>query len=357
MTALWQNDGSEWTLLSPKPFDREATLHDRVQEAPQLLPLSGSPGLVMLGREVACGRGWADLVAVEPLTGRLVLIEVKLANNEESRRAVVAQLLSYAAFVRGLSLDQLNDVLRPQLLKLGRSTVTDAVSAADEVGTFDQRVFEDALSENLLAGAFRLVFVLDSAPADLVRLVGYLESISSDALVIDLVTVSAFQIGDTEILVPQRVDPERDVSSTPSGTRATATATVTPGIEGFRDAIDGAPAASQDELRRLALWAGELESLGLARLFTSHGRGRKTLVARLPGEDVGLVTVWMDTNDAYLQVFRSVFERRAPHSLQLIEETGVEIRQGTSIKNPTSAELELLKRAYMEASERLVPPS
>ena len=59
-----------------------------------MVPLAGSPRLTVLGREVRLGTGSADLLAVES-TGRLVIIEVKLAEDAESRRAVVAQVLSY----------------------------------------------------------------------------------------------------------------------------------------------------------------------------------------------------------------------------------------------------------------------
>lgn len=41
------------------------------------------------------------MIAVEP-NGRLVVIEVKLANNAEARRAVVAQVLTYAAYLHGV---------------------------------------------------------------------------------------------------------------------------------------------------------------------------------------------------------------------------------------------------------------
>lgn len=70
-----------------------------------MLPLAGSPQLTMLGREVRLGSGYADLIAVES-TGRLVIIEVKLADNAESRRAVVAQVLSYAGYLQGLDPEQ-----------------------------------------------------------------------------------------------------------------------------------------------------------------------------------------------------------------------------------------------------------
>lgn len=47
-----------------------------------MLPLAGYPRLTILGREVRLGTGSADLLAVES-SGRLVIIEVKLAGNAE----------------------------------------------------------------------------------------------------------------------------------------------------------------------------------------------------------------------------------------------------------------------------------
>ena len=49
--------------------------------------------MVVVGKEVALGNGYADLLAVEP-SGRLVVVEIKLARNAEARRAVVAQVLT-----------------------------------------------------------------------------------------------------------------------------------------------------------------------------------------------------------------------------------------------------------------------
>jgi hypothetical protein len=106
MTAIWQESPTdEWTLLKPTGFPDEKTLHDLVAAAPELLPLSGSPRLIVLGREVLLGSGYVDLLAIEP-DGRPVIIETKLRNNTESRRAVVAQVLAYAAALHGVSAEQ-----------------------------------------------------------------------------------------------------------------------------------------------------------------------------------------------------------------------------------------------------------
>jgi hypothetical protein len=204
-TAIWQRIGDEWRPLLPSGFPTEEKLHDLVEAAPNLLPLSGDPTVVVLGREVGLGPGYADLVAVE-LDGRLVIVEIKLRRNAEARRAVVAQILTYAAYLKGLTTEDLEEILRPHLVQLDATSAADAARRSDQSGEFDDRLFSEGLAESLSAGAFRLVLVLDEAPSELVQLVGYLESISN-GVVLDLITVSAYTAGGEEILVPQRVDP------------------------------------------------------------------------------------------------------------------------------------------------------
>jgi hypothetical protein len=91
------------------------------------LPLAGTPRLVALGHEGPLGGGYADLMAVEP-SGRLVLIEVKPASNAEARRAVVAQILAYAAYLKGIEQGSLqNEILRSNLMRLGYASIAVAV--------------------------------------------------------------------------------------------------------------------------------------------------------------------------------------------------------------------------------------
>src|SRR4051794_27644365 len=114
MSVIWRKEDEEWRRLLPAGFPSEEKLHDLVADAPSLLPLSGDPSVVVLGREVALGPGYADLVAVET-DGRPVVIEIKLRRNSEARRAVVAQILTYAAYLKGLTVGDFEDVLRSHL--------------------------------------------------------------------------------------------------------------------------------------------------------------------------------------------------------------------------------------------------
>jgi hypothetical protein len=334
------------------PFPDEATLHSLVEQAPQLLPLAGNPRLVIVGREVQLGSGWADLLALEP-SGRVVLIEIKLARNAEARRAVVAQVLTYAAYLYGMETAAFErEVLGRHLRALGHETLASAIAAVDQEGAFDAEEFSAGLEESLSQGRFRLVIVLDATPEELIRLVGYLEVVSNK-LLIDLITVSSYDVGGSAILVPQRVDPERHLEDSQSSRQPKRSGgRLVDGADDFVATIDRAPAEERPKLQRLAEWALALEREGLARLSTFHGIGNRwTLLPRLQPENVGLVTIWND-GGAYIQLWRSVFERRAPSTLPIVEAriAPTTIRQGSTIRDIDDAMLEALTLAYHEAT-------
>ena len=350
MTAsgIWTKDGDSWKLSPPERFPDEATLHDLIERNPEMLPLSGAPPLVILGREVLLGTGYADLLGVET-SGRPVIIEVKLAQNSEARRAVVAQILAYAAHLHGTTREQLEDRVKKNLGLLGRESLVDAVMSNQE-DAFDAEDFTEALDEHLQEGRFRLVFVLDEVPEELMTLVAYLEHVT-DKLVIDLVAVSSFDIAGTSVVVPQRVTPERHEVTVED--RSKESGTLYPGSEHFEASINQAPPETQEALHRLLQWARDLEQSGFVSLATYEGKGKKrfTLLPRLIPENVGLVTIW-NQGGAYLAFWRSVFEKKAPAFIDRVGNlAGVTIGQGNTTWNINDELLDALTEAYKEAAK------
>lgn len=352
MTAIWQHNAMGWQLMAPSGFPDEAALHGLVEEALHILPLAGGPRLVMLGREVLLGGNWADLVAIEP-TGRLAILEIKLAKNAEARRAVVAQILTYAAYLRGMDVDTLErDVLGTHLRKRGYESLAQAVAADDQEGAFEQAAFEAMLASSLSEGHFRLVLILDEAPPELVRLIGYLGAVAGK-LTIDLITVATYEIGGAQVVVPQRVDAERNPGPPAPGPKRgnTPAGYLVEGKDAFVATIAHAAPEEQPRLRRLVEWASALECDGLAKLWTYHGKTGSTLLPYIPGEDAGLVTIWNETR-ASLSFWRSVFQRRAPRALAMFDTTdeAPKIGQGTTTRDITEHLLADLTTAYQEAA-------
>lgn len=355
MPAIWNHHGNGWSLMAPSGFPDEAALHELVAKAPQVLPLAGAPALIILGREVLLGGNYADLIAVES-TGRLTIIEIKLQKNAEARRAVIAQVLTYAAALHGVSIETLEkDVLASQLKAAGVDAISGAAKNQDQSGSFDHDAFTATLQQCLNEGGFRLVIVLDDAPAELVRIAGFLESVT-DKLLIDLVTVSAYDVGGSRMIVPQRVDPGLSTSNSIGGklsSQAVNSGRLVDGASDFESSFQDAPLAQRAIFEKLTNWAKNLENNGLVRLSTYHGSsGRLTLLPRLLADNVGLVTIWSDKGP-YLQFWRSVIERRAPEFLPALEQLALpaKIGQGTVTKVITDSLLEKLSDAYRTASK------
>jgi hypothetical protein len=350
VTAIWGTDpNGGWLPLAPTAYLAEAELHNLVHDAPQMLPLAGTPQLTVLGREVRLGNGYADLLAVES-TGRLVVIEVKLSTNAESRRAVVAQVLTYAGYLQGLDLAQLeSQILREKLGAAG--SVLGAVQADERQDVVDPAAFHDGISRSLADGSFRLVIVLDSAPDELIQVVGYLQMVT-DKIDIDLVTVTAYEVGSSRVLVPQRIEPARRAREmSDAAVNARQSGTQVYGSHDFRSAIDQAPPAFRDDLARLTDWAESLEAEGVARLATRSGTsGITSLKPVLHSGGVALVIISCDAKSSSMQFWRSVFERRAPEAIPAVEAAlGTKITQGNATRAFTEELLTALTDAYRQA--------
>jgi alkylated DNA nucleotide flippase Atl1 len=353
VTAIWSEGSDGWELLRPAGFPDEKALQELVATAPDLLPLSGSPRVVVLGREVQLGGGFADVVAIEP-SGRPVVIEVKLRNNAESRRAVVAQILAYAAALHGRSAEEFERTVTRHLAGRGlHDTVRDSAQA--EVADPDE--FQQTLDRALLDGALRLVLVLDQAPQELVRLVGYLEAVTH-GLIIDLVTVTSYDVGGKRVVVPQRIEPDKNERPERSAgealTTTTAnTGTTVPGVDAFRERIAAIPSEYRDTAATLATWGERIVGAGLADVQTYIGRGDEVvLLPRLLPERSGLVSLYLRSDGRpAVQWWRSVFDRRAPQSVEAVEAAGGgTLGQGTMAPSVTDGLLDALYDAYVEAA-------
>jgi hypothetical protein len=361
MTVVWGLDhAGAWQPLAASPYAAEKVLQDLVAQSPQMLPLAGSPRLTVLGTEVQLGAGRADIMAVES-SGRLVVIEIKLADNPEARRAVVSQILAYAAYLQGLDPQYLQSgTLAAHLSREGNSTIWEAVRNDDQEAALDQPAFADGLAASLSAGAFRLVIVLDQVPDELVQLVGYLELVT-DKVIIDLLTISSYEVGSSKVLIPQRIDPGRrqaELSSAEATARQANAAQ--PGAQEFRAAIEEAPREFRPLLERLLAWAESLTALPMIKLETFRGKNQiTTLLPRIRSDNAGLATIYLDPKTACIQLWPSVFQRRAPASIPAVNrELGVEMAPGRRIHEVSEGLLTALTCAYEEAAGAswAVPP-
>lgn len=230
-------------------------------------------------------------------------------------------------------------------------SVLGAVQADERQDAVDAEAFHDGISRSLADGSFRLVIVLDSAPDELVQVVGYLQMVT-DKIDIDLVTVTAYEVNGSRVLVPQRIEPARRTREMPdAAVSARQSDTQTSGFRDFRATIDQAAPEFRGDLVRLADWSESLEAEGLARLITRSGAsGITSLKPLLRSGAVALVTIVCDVKSTYMQLYRSVFEQRAPEAIPAVEAAlGAKITQGNSTRAFTEELLAALTGAYRQA--------
>jgi hypothetical protein len=180
-------------------------------------------------------------------------------------------VLSYAGYLQGLDPEQLETQILGRHLEADGSVLA-AVQAAGHQDAVDPEDFRKELARSLADGSFRLVIVLDSAPDELVQVVGYLQSIT-DKIDIDLVTVAVYDVAGSQVLVPQRIEPGRRLRELSD---AQVTARHAGGLHNgsaeFRADIAELPPPRRDVLARPADWAEAMERDGLVRLVTYRGK-------------------------------------------------------------------------------------
>lgn len=122
------------------------------------------------------------------------------------------------------------------------------------------------------------------------------------------------------------------------------------GGEEFRNAATSAGEPLQSTLMRHCAWAKQLESDGLASLRSYRGSGVVTLLPYPIGYNAGLITL---ASDGSIWTWRSVFEKRAPDAIELVERAlNGPLKQGGTIHEPDDELLAAIRAAYAEAGAR-----
>ncbi len=178
--------------MHERPYDTEAVLQEALATFPEVLAgptTSGDGGrLLLIRREALIPRtdGGVGVFALDHLfvdgDGVPVLVEVKRSSDTRIRREVIGQMLDYAANATTYwPIAQLQEALAVTVQQQGR-TVDEAIAEVWSSGELDD--FWKAVETNLRAGRVRLVFVADSLPPELVRVIEFLNAQMSPAEVL-----------------------------------------------------------------------------------------------------------------------------------------------------------------------------
>ena len=193
--------------LAAKRFD-ERWLQERLFAHPSLIPFEelepAFRGSVAVAMEVGVRSGSIDLLYVTP-DGLLTVAETKLWRNPEARRAVVSQLIDYAAELAKLDYESLVVAVRRATDAVGDPLVDGLVRAGHAV---DPARFHDAVSRNLRLGRFLLLAVGDGIHEGVAAMADFLQGQPHLGFSLRLVEMAVFEIGDPSdgtLLIQPRV--------------------------------------------------------------------------------------------------------------------------------------------------------
>ncbi|HEY7021916.1 MAG TPA: toll/interleukin-1 receptor domain-containing protein [Ktedonobacterales bacterium] len=194
---------------------------------------------------------------------------------------------------------------------------------------------------------YQLLEAVGQTPEQAARLVA--EALRTPTPEVDVVIPTGAK-ADAPVVVPGGIVDTGQNDSASGGVPDAKQGALVPGTADFIAGIEFAVPASRSQLRRLADWANELEQRRYANVSTYHGKTGLTLLPRLPRDGVGLVSIY-NANGAYLQFWRSVFERRAPLALPHVEQiiSPRALGQGTWTPMISEELLAALTDAYREA--------
>lgn len=172
-------------------YASEEELQTFLREHPDLMPLDeielGAPSLLCIGWEVGLASGAEDILYIDE-NGLLTVIETKLRKNPESRRAVVGQILEYAAQMATWSSA---DVERQAEKFFASSegpegyrgcTLAEALQkfleSTQSLPEFSYDHFLEQVKTNIDRGHFRLIIAIDEPPEPLLKTVEFINRFS-----------------------------------------------------------------------------------------------------------------------------------------------------------------------------------
>jgi hypothetical protein len=210
MAIVIRSQGGKWQEATKVEFADEAQLQKLLYDSPELIPTSyeeDQPAVFI--REAGLpGSGYTDLLGVDE-RGNILVVETKLARNDEVRRKVIGQVLEYAAYLWQMSFEDFDSLF----IKRGGKSVLDLLESGDQ--RIVREEVRNAIAHNLASGAFQLFIAVDEMNEELENIVGYVSSRGS-GLRLEVLEFALHQSGQIEILVPTRYGQH----SAPDGTKA-----------------------------------------------------------------------------------------------------------------------------------------
>ncbi|HET9166376.1 MAG TPA: hypothetical protein VFP11_10290 [Candidatus Angelobacter sp.] len=206
MAILVRSGNEKWKSLSPSIFSNEAELQKMLYDSPELVPIKNDDEVGVFIREAGLpGSGSTDLLGVDS-QGNILIVETKLAKNQEVRRKVVGQILEYGAFLWRMPFDDFDEFFIRR-----RSKSVLALLAEQKPGLAIDEVRE-AVRRNLSDGKFHLLIAVDQINTELERIISYFAECGG-GIQLEALELELYSHDKTQILVPNRFGTRNDDSA------------------------------------------------------------------------------------------------------------------------------------------------
>lgn len=196
MTIQIRNGNEKWKTLHRNPYSDESQLQKLLYDSPELIPTQDEEVAVFIREAGLPGSGSTDLLGVDS-QGNILVVETKLAKNQEVRRKVVGQILEYAAFLWRMPFDDFNEIF---VRRRGKSLLELLVEKKPQILT---ELVRDAVKRNLNHGKFQLLIAVDQINDELERIITYFAECGG-GIQLEALELELYIDGTTQILVPKR---------------------------------------------------------------------------------------------------------------------------------------------------------
>jgi len=219
MKILLRNGNQEnWKKVESFSYCDESELQKLLAESPDLIPAQelreSTSQLIAVVREFGVPIGSIDLLGFSA-EGEIAVIECKLANNPDIKRKVIGQVLEYGAALWGMRYEDFDQIIQDRAGKPLAELVQNEVNDPE----WDEELFRSNIEENLQAGNFILVIVVDEINDALTRIIRFINACGNPQFSFAALEMRRFQSGDVEILLPKVDGDYRPPAQRTSGSR------------------------------------------------------------------------------------------------------------------------------------------
>ena len=199
---LRSSEKKPWQVVNSAKFKLEKELHNLLYNSPDVLPLAdlnpeANPVAFFIKEAGLPGSGHTDLIGFDK-DGNIVIVECKLAKNTEIKRKVIGQIIEYAAFLWGLSYEDIDAIS----MRSEGKTLSELAKAS--IGRdFKPEEFIMGVENSLTQGNFELIIAVDKINHELERIIEYLDKSERPGVQIRALEVRLFANGDTQIIAPR----------------------------------------------------------------------------------------------------------------------------------------------------------